>query len=158
MQKFFHSSIIFILIGLLTACANVPLQTVSPQVSLADFKLLNMGLMKQDYRLKLRLQNPNSFPLPISGMNYQLRLNDKEFTHGESKQAVTIPASGEEFLEIDVASNLMRILDEWKDWKAIFNRNFDYRLSGNLSVLNGGPQIPFEYKGDISLLSGTSDK
>ena len=146
--------LLFILVILLAGCAGIPIQPVSPQISLADFKIKNLGLFEQNYLLRLRLKNPNPFPLPITSLNYQLHINDKEFTRGVSNQAITLPASGEEFLDIEVVSNLMRIIEEWRDWKTVLDRNFNYQLAGGVSVLDWAPQIPFEYKGDVKLSWG----
>jgi len=157
MYKFLQPIILLLFLALLAACANSPLKTISPQVSLTDFRLVNMGLLEQKYRLRLSLKNPNPFPLPIASLNYQLNINDQEFTKGVSNQAITVPASGEEFLDIDVASNLMRIVGQLSGLKSLLNRNFNYNLAGGISVMEGAPQIPFEYKGDISLLWGGSN-
>jgi len=152
MYKFFQT---FILLALLTACANNPfIQSLSPQVSLADFRVTRMGLLEQNYLLRLRLKNPNSIPLPIMGMDYQLYLNDQEFAKGTNKQSLTIPALGENFLDIEVTSNLMRTIGQWSDWAKVFKREFNYRLSGNINLMAGAPPIPFEYQGKIPLLRG----
>ncbi len=151
MYKFFQT---FILLALLTACANNSfIQTLSPQVSLADFRVTKMGLLEQNYLLRLRLKNPNSFPLPIMGMDYQLYLNDQEFAKGTNKQSLTIPAMGENLLDIEVTSNLMRTIGS--DWTKMFKREFNYRLSGHINIMAGAPPIPFEYQGKIPLSSTT---
>jgi len=152
MYKYFQPWFAMILVGLLAACANLPLQPVSPQVSLADFRIKDLGLLSQNYQLRLRVKNPNSFPLPINRLDYQLHINDQEFTKGMTNQAVTIPASGEEFLDLEVASNLMRIIGQWSDLKTVLNQDFNYRLSGNVNVMEGVPQLPFEHKGSVPLL------
>ncbi len=158
MNKLFRIIVLLLSVMLLAACAGgSPLQSLSPQVSLADFKLVNLGLLEQKYQLRLHLKNPNPIPLPIAGLNYKLDINGQEFTNGVSNQAITIPASGEEYLDIDVASNLMRIIGQWSDLQTLLNRNFNYQLTGGLNVMEGAPQIPFEYKGDISLLWGGAD-
>jgi len=155
MPKIFQQTILFVFLGLLTACANLsnlPIQAVAPEVSLADFSVAEMGFSEQTYRLKLRLHNPNPFPLPLSGMNYQLYLNDKEFTRGESTDAISIPAMGEEFLELDVKGNLMSMIGGLQDLQSVFNRVLNYRVMGGVNVIKGAPlQMPFEYKGEISL-------
>ncbi len=156
MHKYFQQWVFIIVITLLTGCANLPLQTISPEVSLADFKLSKLGLLEQTYLLRLHLKNPNPFSLPINSVDYQLHINDQEFAKGVSNQAVTIPASGEEFLDIKVASNFMRLFEKWGDWKNLIGQPFKYRLEGNLGVIDGGPKLPFEYKGDISLSRGGS--
>jgi len=152
MYKFFLTLIFF---ALLTACANNPLiQTLSPQVSLADFRVTKMGLFEQNYLLRLRFKNPNSFPLPIVGMDYQLYLNEHEFAKGANRQSLTIPALGENFLDIEVTSNLMRTIGQLSDWAKLFKRDFSYRLSGNINIMAGAPPIPFEYRDKIPLSRG----
>ena len=153
MYKFLQPITLSLFILLLTACAGgLPLQNLAPEVSLADFKLVNLGILEQKYRLRLNLKNPNPIPLPIAGLNYKLNINGQEFTNGVSNQAITIPASGEEYLELDVTSNLAKIVGQWGDLQTLLNRNFNYQLTGGLNVMEGAPQIPFDYKGDISLL------
>ena len=156
MHRYFQQWFLIIFIGLLGSCANLPLKTVSPEVSLANFKLSKLGLFEQTYLLRLHLKNPNPFSLPINSVDYQLHLNDQEFAKGVSNQAVTIPASGEEFLDIKVVSNLMRFMNKLGDLKTLIGQPFKYQLKGNLGVIDGGPKLPFEYKGDISLSKGSS--
>ncbi len=153
MYKLLKLSISLILIGILTACADMPasLQQFAPEVSLSGFKLVKLGFTEQDYRIKLKLKNPNPIPIPITGLNYKLELNGQEFTTGSSDKAVTIPANGEEFLEIDVSSNVMSTISQFKDFKNLLNKKFEYALSGGLNVVEGAA-IPFSHKGDISLL------
>ncbi len=154
MYKLLKLNIYLILIGILTACANVPtsLQQFTPEVSLKGFKLVKLGVLEQDYQLKLQLKNPNPIPIPITGLNYKLQINGQEFTTGSTDKAITIPANGEEFLEIDVVSNLMSVIGQWKDFKSLLNRKFEYNLSGGVNVMGTSAAIPFDYKGDISLL------
>ena len=154
MYKLFKFNVFLILIGILASCANIPtsLQQFAPEISLKDFKLVKLGLLEQDYRLKLQLKNPNPVPIPITGLTYKLQINGKEFTTGSSDKAITIPANGEEFLEIDVASNLMSIMGQWKDFKSLLNKKFEYDLSGGVNIMDTAAEIPFSYKGDVSLL------
>jgi LEA14-like dessication related protein len=145
-------TILLLFLGLLTACANMPtsLDQAKPEVSVADFKQISA----EKYRIKLRLKNPNPVPIPVTGLNYKLQINDKEFAEGESKESITIPASGEEFLEIDVASNLKSFLGGGLDGiTSLLKRQVNYKLSGNLSLSDSDsvPQVPFEQKGEISL-------
>ncbi len=159
MHKHQWPALVFIIVALLTACANnFPIQTVAPKVSLTDFRLLNLGLTEQNYLVRLSLKNPNPFPLPLTGMNYKIHLNDKEFASGENQQAVTIPAAGEEFLDLKVSTNLIEMTNGWPDWQALLKQQFNYRISGGVNVMQGTQiQIPFEYQGEVPLLRGKPD-
>ena len=90
--KLYKVGITLILLSVLTACANMPLQPQSPKVRLTDFRIMKFGFTEQNYKLKLTLNNPNPFPLPLIGMDYKLLLNNKEFTQGSTNQALTIAA------------------------------------------------------------------
>lgn len=148
MQKYFQ---LLILTSFLVGCAHLSTQPLAPQVSLADFNLVDIGLFKQTYRLALRLKNPNPFPLPITALDYQIQINDKTFTKGNSQQAITLPATGEETMPIEVTTNLLGLLEQWRDIKMLLNRQLRYDLSGGVRLVNWVPQIPFERKGEINL-------
>ncbi|MCK5877414.1 MAG: LEA type 2 family protein [Candidatus Marithrix sp.] len=150
MYKLFKFNVFLIIIGILTACSNMPLKNFTPEVSLKGFELVGLGVFKQDYRLKLQLKNPNPIPIPITGLNYKLELNGQEFTNGSSDKSVTIPANGEEILEIDVSSNLLSTISQFNDIKSLISKKFEYNLSGGINVIEGAA-IPFTHKGDISL-------
>jgi LEA14-like dessication related protein len=148
MYKNLQAFILLILIGLLTACAGIPLtEPEAPKVSVACLRLVKAKLSEQTYRLRLRFKNPNSFPLPIAGMNFHLYINDKKFTSGMSKQSMTIPAFGEQFLDIEIVSNLMDIVEGLQDWKrTLKNSKLNYRLVGSVRIMGWAPQIPFEHE------------
>ncbi len=158
MPKILTRSFFLILIGLQTACVNNPvidvMKTLSPKVTIADFRVLNMGFFEQNYMLQLRIKNPNSFALPIAGLNYQLDINDQEFANGSSNKAITIPANGEKLLNLNFTSNFMRIVEKWTDWATIFKNKFKYHLHGGMNLVEGVAPLPFEYKGEIPLTKG----
>jgi LEA14-like dessication related protein len=154
MSRLIQCGGLLFLVFLLTACTSLPIKPITPKISLADFRLLNLGLLEQNYRLRLRLNNPNPFPLPLTQFNYQVRINEQEFTQGKSNQAITIPALGEEFLDVNVTSNLLRLIGQWQDWKTLLNQQFRYQLVGSVNVVDWAPQLPFDYQGEVALFWG----
>ncbi len=146
-----------LIVALLTACAGIRIRTQAPYVSLSNLQVLDVGLFEQRYRLQLRIQNPNSFALPISGMNYQLHINDKKFASGVSRQPVTIPAFGEELSDVDVVSDVGSLLEQFSGLALGHMQKVSYRLSGNISLAHSVLKLPFEYKGEVDLNFGNSD-
>ncbi len=136
---------------LLSACAGLYPRPDPPNVTLAGLRVVEMGLFEQRYRLRLRIQNPNAFALPIRGMDYELTLNDREFARGVSRQYVTVPAFGEEVLEVDVISNLGELIEQLQDLGAGRVYTLSYGLSGGISLANRAIKIPFDYQGEIAL-------
>jgi len=139
------------LMTFLTACATTPLQTLSPQVRLTDFRAGEMGIMEQNFVMRLVIENPNPIPLPIVGMDYQLMLNDKEFVKGKNDNKVTVPAQGEEYVEIDIKTSLTDILQQVTSWKLATTQQLDYNLSGNVNMTDFSIALPFEQEGSVPL-------
>jgi len=142
--------VLIMLVGL-THCSSILTQPLVPQVQVHSLNITELGLLKQKYKLTLQIANPNPFPLPIHRLNYQLYLHDKRFTQGESEKAITVPALGETTLTLNFMSNLLEIVEQWQDWKAILAQDLNYRLVGDIQLVNATPTIPFEYQDTLSL-------
>lgn len=134
----------------LTGCAVLPSGIETPHVSLNNLQLLDMTLLEQRYAVTLRVQNPNPVPLPVSGMNFQLDINDTEFGRGVSNDTVTVPAYGEALVEIQLVSNLMRIFHQIRALESGKGQSLRYRLSGGLSLASRLGKLPFEYRGEFA--------
>ncbi|NOQ37216.1 MAG: hypothetical protein GQ569_15205 [Methylococcaceae bacterium] len=146
--------IFFIALLTLTACANTPfasLKPIAPEISLNNFQLVKMGLSEQTYRLRLLIKNPNSFALPIQNLNYQLFINNQSFAKGLSDKPVTIPALGEGYLETDINSNIMDVVDGFGQWFSLAKRSLDYRITGDVGVSSFAIPIPFQYSDKVDL-------
>lgn len=110
-----------------------------------------MGLFEQRYRLQLRIQNPNDVDLPIAGMDFQLYLNDEEFANGVSDQTVTLPAFGEQIIDVRVTSSISGVIEQLQLFGRTELQTFSYRLSGHVKLLHRAIKYPFEYRGEIDL-------
>lgn len=144
----------FLVLGL-GACSslNTLKQIVDPpKVSLANVSLVSAGLLEQRYRLSLRVQNPNSVTIPISGLDYTVNLGGSEFARGVSASSFSLPANGEDIVEIDVSTNL---LDSARHVYALLksgDRAIDYSLNGNVKVnLPFVKSLPFSRTGQVNL-------
>lgn len=139
----------------LSACSGInTLRKIvePPKVSLANVKLVSAGLLEQRYRLSLRVQNPNGVAIPINGLDYSVNIQGNEFARGVSASSFTLPANGEDLVEIDVSTNL---LDSARQVYAMLKsgeRNVDYSLSGNVQVnLPFVKSLPFSRSGQVDL-------
>ncbi|MDX1764658.1 MAG: LEA type 2 family protein [bacterium] len=153
-RKFQRSLMIFsalLFLGAMAGCAGLTKRPEPPEVSLANMAILNAGLFEQRYRLQLRLQNPNDFPLPIKGMKYQITINDKAFARGVSSDSVTIPAFSEALVDVEGISNLSTLVDQLFELGHTGKEKIQYRLSGSARLANQPLSIPFEYQGEFKL-------
>jgi LEA14-like dessication related protein len=134
---------------LLAGCVTPPPALEAPNVSLSDIRLLDVSLFEQRFALKLRVQNPNPVELPVTGMNIRLDINDVELGRGVSNQAATVPAYGETLFDINLVSNVARLIDQIRALEGGKGESLRYRLSGGVSVANRLGKLPFDYQGEI---------
>lgn len=156
----FRFTVLLILAMSVSACSSVNAlrQIVDPpKVSLANVKLVSAGLLEQRYRLSLRVQNPNGVPIPIRGLDYSVSLAGAEFANGVSASSFTLPANGEDLVEIDVSTNL---IDSARRVYALLKSGDDrvaYGLSGNVQVdLPFVKSLPFSRNGEVNLTGLTT--
>ena len=134
---------------LLSACAGLPLQPKTPEISLTGIKVEKLGLDEQRFRIQLHLRNPNNFALPVRGLDYALQLNGQKFAEGASTRPITVPALGESELELSVAGRLQSALPQILALGT--GSSLNYSLSGNVSLSDFPLKIPFSKDGKISL-------
>lgn len=135
---------------LLVACASAGLSNLqAPQVSLSNIEPSgSMTFFEQRYDVALRVQNPNNTDLHVTGMNYNVVLNGQDFARGVSRNAVTIPALGEQIIHVTVTNSPL-------DWvKQIERLNSDpslqpsYKVNGALFLRGfGNRSLAFSQSG-----------
>lgn len=144
---------ILLAVGLLSlaGCAALFQHMETPHVTLADLRLREATLFEQHFVLFLRIQNPNTFAIPVQGAQYTLDLGGEPFAQGLANQGVTIPAMGSAILEVEAVSTTVALVK-------LLNRlgtphgadSLAYRVHGVLH-LAGHPRLPFAYQGEINL-------
>ena len=135
----------------LVGCATTP--KMEPlDVSLSDIAPAQMGLFEQQFQVKLRVQNPNNFDVPLDGVAYQIELNDKAFAKGVGQQSVTVPKFGETVLDVTAVCSLSNVLDQVALLAQGGPEKLRYRVKGKLYRADG-TSIPFDQLGEIQLSS-----
>jgi len=132
-----------------TACSLSALRPDPPQVSLADLRLEKLGLFEQRYGLTLRLRNPNDYPLKVSGLDFTVALNGRQFADGVAPDGFSLPANGETTVDVTVTSDLGHVLDLIREWSA-GDEKLAYRLSGHARLADWGLSVPFERSGQLA--------
>jgi LEA14-like dessication related protein len=143
-------------LAVLAGCATTP--KMEPLgVTLSDIVPAQMGILEQQFQVKLRVQNPNNFDIPLEGVSYRIDLNGKPFAKGVGKQSVTIPKFGEEVLDVTAVSGLSGVLAQFAQLQKGPPEKLSYRVKGTLFRTDGS-SIPFDQVGEVDLagLSGGS--
>lgn len=141
------------LIVQLSACAGLGGLGQQPEVSVADVKLLRLGLFEQGFALQLRIRNPNDVELPISGLSFSVEVNGQPFVAGLSDQAVNVPRFGEALLAVTATSTLANALKQFHELQKGGRDAIDYRIVGRLQLATIGA-VPFERRGELRLPGG----
>lgn len=140
----------------LSACAGMPVGMEPLSVTLADVRPSQMGLLEQEYMMKLRIQNPNDFDVPLQGVAFDVELNGKTFAKGVSRQDEVVPAFGDVLLEVKAFSSLGDVLNQVSGLRAGPPERIAYRVQGKLAQTRG-MSMPFDSTGSIDLSAFTGE-
>lgn len=137
---------------LLAGCSAHMTKPEWPQVSVTSITLVDPGLLEQRFRVQLRVQNPNSFDLPIDGINLRLDLNGQQFVTGMSAAPVTVPRFGSAFVEVDAVSTLAAFAGQLEQIVSNKAEAVRYSLSGKVHLSRPSMSLPFNREGEISFI------
>jgi len=134
----------------LAGCAGTQSRLEPLSVTLADIRPAQIGLLEQEYAIKIRVQNPNNAQVRIDGLSYQIDLNGDLFAKGVSRQSTSVEPFGEIVLDATAVGNLGSIVNQFaKMEKSGPPERFSYRLKGK--VASGPTSLPFDSQGTIEL-------
>lgn len=163
MQRHEHWPVVTVLVAALavSGCAWLRYRTAeAPQVTLAKAELVQFSMSAQRFDLGLRVRNPNDFDLPLSGLGFQLAIDDKPVASGQTSRAVTLPAGGEATVPVTVETNLIESgvvtsFQQVQAWQQAGGAEFEYTLSGTLKLADIDMVMPFSRSGTVYVdLSG----
>lgn len=142
----------------LSACASLPENLISkPKVELRDVRIVGLDFKSQTFLLSLDIHNPNPFPLPINHVSYGVRLDGHRFASGQTPSEFSVPASGDEQIDISVELDLLttapKLLSIVRDGA---RTEVPYDLEGQLGIdIPLTPPVAYRTSGAIRLNSGS---
>lgn len=136
---------------LISGCAATSELANPPRVSLADIRLAEVGLVEQRYAAKLRVQNPNDAQLNVRGMEFTIYVNGRKFADGVSGRDFRVPGYGEEIIDVNLTSTVLRVFEQFRSLSRSESRIFRYRIAGSLSLAGLRGNIPFSHEDVIDL-------
>ncbi|MCI0401584.1 MAG: LEA type 2 family protein [Gammaproteobacteria bacterium] len=153
MSQFYTRFICYLFASLVFGgCALIPSTLEPPRLTLTNIELQDATLFEQQYRLTLRVQNPNDYDLDIKGMRFDLEINGEEFASGVSNEAINVPGYGEAMTSVAVTSTLASILRQFQELSQ--SEALAYRFKGKIKIGTFGAPVPFDYQGALTLKPG----
>lgn len=129
--------VLFVILSfLISGCATLGHNFQAPQLNLVDLKMLSSTGFEQQFEVKLRIQNPNSVPLPVKGMSYDIYLLGDKFASGVSNNAMELGAYSEQLVTFNVSTHL---LQAGQSLLRLFSSNqsvIDYSLNAKIDTGN----------------------
>ena len=141
----------------IAANASLP-QIRPPEFTITTIAILQADLINTRFRVGMRIDNPNPFPLNLSAFEYQLYGGGIFWAEGGTEDILPVPAAGSAETSLSLEMNFIgmprRLLDE-----IVSMREVDYRFTGTVDVaaaaaLTRLPQfrIPFDRQGRSAVL------
>lgn len=127
-----------LMLCLIAACAAFRPRPL--EVSLHSLRPLEIGLSEQRFMLLLRVDNPNSRDLVVTGLEYQAEIAGKPFARGVSNRRFVLAAQGETLIELPASVRLSQLVDGLLGRldALLFGkgaeRDIDYRIVGTVTV------------------------
>jgi LEA14-like dessication related protein len=137
------------------ACSGQAASIRKPQVELEGISASNVSLNTQTFMLRFDVENPNPFPIPISGVRYHFQVSETRFARGESRSSFTIPAGGRGQFDVTVEIDALQSVSTISSLLAGgVHAPIPYDFYGSLQVdLPLIKPVAFETSGVITLAS-----
>ncbi len=149
MTRLFASTAVFVAVLSLGACVT-PKSVEAPRIALQNVRLLEARGLMQMIRVDLMVSNPNDFDIPLTGLDFIMTVNGKDFAEGLSNAAVNLPRRGRATVPVDVSISMLAVLLQLQAVQK--QGSLDYHLTGTAfldHVLL--PKVDFDRKGSLGL-------
>ncbi len=136
----------------MSACSSLSSLIEKPIISVADFSLKDLNANSQTFAVRLKVDNPNSFSLPIAGLDYGLNILGTDVLNGSNASGVRIPANGSDFIDLDLSVDLVNSIPGIVSALKSSNGNLSYGLNGAVKLDNPLiKNVPFNKTGEYKL-------
>lgn len=136
---------------IVSGCATNSFLPVKPDISVTGMKLDKFAFKKQSFSLQLTVDNPNLFDIPVLNTNFDIAFNNKKIVSASSNKLRILKAGQKTIIPLQFSTNFIKT---WSDFSNILKQkklNFNYDVSGSLSLdAKYFPiDIPFNKSGNL---------
>lgn len=138
----------------LAGCAALQPKLEAPAVAVNSVKVMPGQGLNVRFLIGLHVKNPNAIPLPIHGVNYTVALSGQPVS-GNTQNQPTIPAHGEQDVEIEAVADLMNGLSLANSLLSNpLQQEVPYAVKASVDVGAFLPNIPVQKSGSVNLTTG----
>jgi LEA14-like dessication related protein len=119
-----------------------------PEFTITSITITQAELINTRFRVNLRIDNPNIFPVDLSSFDYELYGTGRFWADGKEKDVLMIPARGSAETRLFLVMNFINMKRELLNEVIALGR-VPYRFSGAAMVATGIPLLP-EFHIDFS--------
>jgi LEA14-like dessication related protein len=121
-----------------------------PEFTITSIAILQAELINTRFRVKLRIDNPNIFPVDLSSFGYSLYGDGRFWADGKEKNVLHVPGKGSAETSLFLVMNFINMKRSLLD-EVIAMALVNYRFAGEVEVGTGISYLPeFHMKFDQS--------
>jgi LEA14-like dessication related protein len=125
-----------------------------PEFTITSIAIVKAELVNTEFKVELRIDNPNIFPVELSSLGYELYGRGRFWAGGRERNILKVPARGYAETKLFLVMNFIDMKRDLLDEVIALGR-VPYRFAGEALVDTGVPLLPsFRMKFDRS---GTSE-
>jgi LEA14-like dessication related protein len=117
-----------------------------PQFTITSIAIMQAELINTRFKVSLRIDNPNMFPVSLSAMGYELYGEGRFWADGKEKEVLFIPARGSSETSLFLLMNFINMKRQLLD-DIIAMRLVRYRFTGDVEVGTGVSWLPSFHMG-----------
>ncbi len=123
-----------------------------PDIELVGIESAGTQGMEARFKIRLKVTNPNSIPLDVEGMAYDVYLRDTKVLSGVSDRGIQVAAYSEAETEVTVSAGMFSSLSLIRDLMTNpITDSIPYRLDTKLSVAGLPLAVRLSKEGSIDL-------
>jgi LEA14-like dessication related protein len=131
--------------GKVSASAAFP-RIREPQFTITSIAIMQAELINTRFRVCLRIDNPNIFPVALSSLGYELYGEGRFWADGREKEVLYIPAQSSSETNLFLIMNFINMKRQLLD-DVIAMRLVRYRFTGEVEVGTGVSWLPSFHMG-----------
>ena len=112
-----------------------------PVFSITAIAILKAELINTRFRVTMKIDNPNPFPLDLSSFSYELYGNDLLWADGTEKNILSVPEKSSVLADLFLLMNFINMKRDLLD-QIIRLEDVNYRFAGDVDVSTGIEYLP----------------